>query len=165
MAERWLQPSEELKVRRALADGRLIEAIKHYRAATGAGLKEAKDACEAMAAERWVDPEPAGGDEAAAAAPVAAGPAGAEGGGAGALAWDDRKRVSELLFAGQKIQAIKAYRERTGVGLKQAKDAVEALEDELRATNALRFTQPKGGCLGMVMLAGGALAVLAILVV
>ena len=29
---------------------------------------------------------------------------------------------------GQKIQAIKVYRERTGVGLKQAKEAVEAIE-------------------------------------
>jgi large subunit ribosomal protein L7/L12 len=33
-----------------------------------------------------------------------------------------------LLAAGQKIEAIKLYREHTGVGLKEAKDAVEALE-------------------------------------
>jgi ribosomal protein L7/L12 len=33
-----------------------------------------------------------------------------------------------LLAAGQKIEAIKLYRERTGVGLKEAKDAVDALE-------------------------------------
>ena len=32
----------------------------------------------------------------------------------------------ELLQAGQQIQAIKLYRELTGVGLKEAKDAVEA---------------------------------------
>jgi len=35
--------------------------------------------------------------------------------------------VVALMAAGQKIQAIKVYRERTGVGLKQAKDAVEEL--------------------------------------
>lgn len=33
--------------------GRKIEAIKAYRAATGAGLKEAKDAVEAMESGRW----------------------------------------------------------------------------------------------------------------
>ena len=38
--------------------------------------------------------------------------------------------VRELYRAGQKIQAIKLYRENTGVGLKEAKDAVEALDRE-----------------------------------
>lgn len=35
--------------------------------------------------------------------------------------------VRQLCSSGRKIQAIKVYREHTGVGLKQAKDAVEAL--------------------------------------
>ena len=35
--------------------------------------------------------------------------------------------VQVLLTQGQKIQAIKLYRERTGVGLAQAKDAVERM--------------------------------------
>jgi ribosomal protein L7/L12 len=35
--------------------------------------------------------------------------------------------VLQELVAGRKIQAIKAYREATGVGLKEAKDAVELL--------------------------------------
>jgi ribosomal protein L7/L12 len=35
--------------------------------------------------------------------------------------------VVDAITAGNKIQAIKHYRERTGVGLKEAKDAVEAL--------------------------------------
>jgi hypothetical protein len=37
-------------------------------------------------------------------------------------------QLAVLIAAGQKIEAIKLYRERTGVGLKEAKDAVEALE-------------------------------------
>jgi ribosomal protein L7/L12 len=37
-------------------------------------------------------------------------------------------RLAVELGAGRKIEAIKLYRERTGVGLKEAKDAVEALE-------------------------------------
>ncbi|MDA1360126.1 ribosomal protein L7/L12 [Glycomyces luteolus] len=36
--------------------------------------------------------------------------------------------VRDLVRQGRKIQAIKAYREITGVGLKEAKDAVERME-------------------------------------
>lgn len=39
--------------------------------------------------------------------------------------------IVDLLRRGQKIQAIKIYRDRTGAGLKEAKDAVEALERQL----------------------------------
>ena len=35
--------------------------------------------------------------------------------------------VRELVAGGNKIQAIKVYREHTGLGLKEAKDAVEGL--------------------------------------
>ncbi|WP_067434960.1 ribosomal protein L7/L12 [Nocardioides jensenii] len=36
-------------------------------------------------------------------------------------------RVRQLAIEGKKIQAIKVHREETGLGLKEAKDAVEAL--------------------------------------
>ena len=36
-------------------------------------------------------------------------------------------QIVELMKTGQKIQAIKLYREQTGVGLKEAKDYVEGL--------------------------------------
>ena len=36
-----------------------------------------------------------------------------------------------LIFRGRKIEAIKLHREHTGLGLKEAKDAVEALEATL----------------------------------
>jgi hypothetical protein len=39
--------------------------------------------------------------------------------------------VSSLLAAGKKIEAIRVYRTATGVGLKEAKDAVDALEREI----------------------------------
>jgi Ribosomal protein L7/L12 C-terminal domain len=39
----------------------------------------------------------------------------------------DDPRMAELLAADNKIQAIKLYRELTGAGLKQAKDAVERM--------------------------------------
>ena len=37
------------------------------------------------------------------------------------------EKIVELVKSGQKIQAIKLYREQTGVGLKEAKDYVEGL--------------------------------------
>lgn len=40
--------------------------------------------------------------------------------------------LEQLLSAGRKIEAIKLVRERTGLGLKDAKDAVERLEDLMR---------------------------------
>ena len=40
---------------------------------------------------------------------------------------DLEDEARELLRSGRKIQAIKLWRERTGMGLKEAKEAVEAL--------------------------------------
>jgi ribosomal protein L7/L12 len=44
----------------------------------------------------------------------------------------DMSQVQVLLMNGNKIGAIKAYRELTDVGLKEAKDAVEALELQMK---------------------------------
>ena len=46
-------------------------------------------------------------------------------------AFDDDE-VRQLIQQRQKIQAIKLVRERTGLGLKEAKDAVEELERRMR---------------------------------
>ena len=43
-------------------------------------------------------------------------------------------RLIELTQAGKKIDAIKLYRELTGVGLAEAKDAVDTLEQTYRPT-------------------------------
>jgi hypothetical protein len=67
----------------------------------------------------------------------------------------------DLLRRGDKIEAIKRYRERTGAGLKEAKDAVEAL-------GARHGIQPQPldgpGCL-MVIAVLLAMAVVAAIVV
>jgi len=86
-----------------IRSGKKIEAIKEYRERTGAGLKEAKDAVEAL--ER--------------------------GGSIVTRSANERatdQEIVDLLQSGEKIGAIKLYRERTGAGLKEAKDAVESLE-------------------------------------
>lgn len=40
---------------------------------------------------------------------------------------DLEAEIRQLLDSGNKIQAVKVYREKTGAGLAEAKDAVEAL--------------------------------------
>ncbi len=39
-----------------------------------------------------------------------------------------KNEIRNLLASGRKIEAVKRYREETGVGLTEAKDAVESLE-------------------------------------
>jgi ribosomal protein L7/L12 len=110
------------QVRTLVAEGRKIEAIKVYRGETGVGLKEAKDAVEAI--ERGQPfPSPEKVD-----VPF------------------ERELVT-LLGEGKKIEAIKRYRERTGAGLKEAKDAVEALG----VRHGLPVTHGSG-CLGGIAL-------------
>jgi ribosomal protein L7/L12 len=71
-------------------------------------LAEAKEAVELIAAGK---PPPSG------AAP--------------SLSADAMQEVSALIAAGRKIEAIKVYRKAAGVDLKDAKDAVDALEGHI----------------------------------
>jgi ribosomal protein L7/L12 len=45
-------PAVDPEILQAIADGNMIQAIKVYRERTGVGLKEAKDAVEALAGRR-----------------------------------------------------------------------------------------------------------------
>lgn len=58
---------------------------------------------------------------------------------------ENAAEIEAAIFAGHKIAAIKAYRERTGKGLKEAKDFVEALELELHRTSPEKFGAPTAG--------------------
>ena len=61
-------------------------------------------------------------------------------------------RVREHIFARRKIEAIKEYRELTNLGLKEAKDAVDAMEAGLFKASPEKFA-PKGkGCGGLAVL-------------
>lgn len=44
----------------------------------------------------------------------------------------DNQGIWSALMAGNKILAIKLYREQYGVGLKEAKDAIDAMEGQYR---------------------------------
>lgn len=107
------------EIRDLLAQDRKIEAIRRLREATGLGLKEAKDAVEAVQT----------------------------GGQLPALPPDDAELDPELLpllQAGKKIDAIKLYRERTGLGLAESKQAVEAIA-------ARHGIATGGGCAGVLL--------------
>jgi ribosomal protein L7/L12 len=128
-----MQATDDLEIRRALAAGNKIAAIKRYRALTGVGLKEAKDAVEAIAVGRPVAPA------------IAA---------FGISPQSGHNTVIALLAAGNKIAAIKLYREAIGVGLEEAKEAVEALALRAAATGALRpiVERPRrGGGMALVI--------------
>ncbi|MEU1628989.1 ribosomal protein L7/L12 [Streptomyces sp. NPDC020096] len=47
------------------------------------------------------------------------------------VAGPDLRKVDELLQEGKTIAAIKAYREATGAGLKEAKDAVDEMAGQI----------------------------------
>lgn len=52
--------------------------------------------------------------------------------------------IKAALFGGEKIKAVKLYRENTKVGLAEAKEAVEKLEDELRGDTPEKFAASAG---------------------
>lgn len=62
--------------------------------------------------------------------------------------------IAEALRSGNKIQAIKLHRDATGLGLKESKDEIEAIEAGLRAKFPEQFpAKPAGGkgCLGVLV--------------
>src|SRR5687768_1958763 len=101
-------------VRLALERGNKIEAIKHLRSITGLGLKEAKDWIESYergeqpAAPPSAEPHPEGRDPNA--------------------SFTLNKEAFDALRRGSAIEAIKIVRERTGVGLAEAKGIVEMIQ-------------------------------------
>jgi ribosomal protein L7/L12 len=91
--------------------GRKIEAIKVYRELTGKGLAESKEAVEQMERDGFpaLSNTPPAGNNALDVAQL-------------------EEEVRELLGRNNKIEAIKIVRERTALGLKEAKDAVDAFQ-------------------------------------
>ncbi len=110
------------EVARLVQAGQKIEAIKRYRELTGVGLKEAKDAVEQLAEGKVLQVSRLIVQTGAVST--------------GTLDGAARAEIRRLLVSGNKIEAIKLYRQRTGLGLKEAKDAVEAWEARLSEPEA-----------------------------
>lgn len=69
------------------------------------------------------------------------------------LTTEQRESIATALYAGNKIEAIKQLRERSGLGLKESKEIVERIEAEFRQSHPERFAQPvrKGLPLGLIL--------------
>ncbi len=110
----------EQQVRSLLDQGQKFEAVKLYKGQTGASLREAKQAVEAM--QVGADPP----------SPPHTGS-------------DLESELLRLLGDGQKIQAVKLYKDQKGTSLLEAKQAVESLA----ARHGLVTQQ--AGCLGALV--------------
>jgi ribosomal protein L7/L12 len=51
------------------------------------------------------------------------------------LSQEDTNRLTDLILAGQKIEAIKVYRDITGMGLRESKEFIDEFEAQLREAN------------------------------
>jgi hypothetical protein len=68
--------------------------------------------------------------------------------------------IDEFIFAGQKIQAVKLYRQLSGSDLAEAVQAIDERTAELEEKDPTRFqpAEPRRGCMGMILVVIGALA-------
>jgi ribosomal protein L7/L12 len=103
--EATAQSPLEQRIRELLIDGRKIEAVKVYREATGAGLAEAKKAVESIEDNKVLPARMRDGTNLE----------------------EFEQQLERLLRDAGLIAAIKHYREGTGRGLKESKEALEAL--------------------------------------
>ncbi len=62
---------------------------------------------------------------------------------------EQRESIATALYQGQKIEAIKQLRERSGLGLRESKDIIDRLEADLRQAHPERFAAPVKGRLGV----------------
>lgn len=109
-ANNKIQGDLDTRIKNFILEGQMIKAVKEYRMATGAGLIEAKNYVDALAAaikegksiEDYKKPE---------------------------LNKEEiEAKVRELLSEGEKIKAVKVYREATGCDLLTAKKYVDSLQ-------------------------------------
>ncbi|MBV6397406.1 MAG: 50S ribosomal protein L7/L12 [Anaerolineales bacterium] len=102
-----LQPQHVQKIHELIDANQIIQAIQVYRSATGVSLAEAKQAVDEMRRMEAARPSSDSRD------------------------YDNpvlESKVKSLLAKGKKIEAVKIYREEYGIGLKEAKDAVDQIE-------------------------------------
>lgn len=102
-----LQPQQAQKIHELIDASQILMAIQVYRDATGVSLAEAKRAVEEMMRMEAARPP------------------------SGTRNFDNpvlESKIRSMLSKGKKIEAVKIYREEYGIGLKEAKDAVERIE-------------------------------------
>jgi ribosomal protein L7/L12 len=110
-----ISSDQEHQIRELVVKGKKIAAVKLYREVTGASLKDAKDAVDAIEMGTVIGfPETIQIGEIDPAL---------------------ESRIKRLLAERKKIDAVKAYREVYNCGLKEAKEAVDFIEMQMRTGN------------------------------
>ena len=66
-----------------------------------------------------------------------------------------REQILDALKAGSKIEAIKLYREATGLGLKESKDFIDHLLSQLMKDNPGQYQSSGKGCAAAAILTAG----------
>lgn len=113
------------RIAELIQQGKKLEAIKLLRETTGVSLQEAKEQVERLMIESTTGVAPAATPNPN--APIS-------------------KAVQDLARSGKKIEAIKQLRVETGLGLREAKERVDALMEEqgMKAGGS--------GCAGMILM-------------
>ncbi len=110
------------EIEHLLMQGKKIPAIKLYREQSGLGLREAKDAVDLI--ENTLLVRGPSSFQAQAGDPVT------EDSLPVLEVFDEE--IRQCLLKGNKIQAIKLYRQQSGLGLREAKEAIDRLEQTVR---------------------------------
>ncbi|MGD8404564.1 MAG: hypothetical protein PVJ21_12950 [Anaerolineales bacterium] len=114
-----LSTEQERQIRELIARDQKIAAIKLYREATGSSLRDAKEAVEAIergTADYFPKSEQVDMPD---------------------TSLDNR--IKRLLAERKKIEAVKVYRDAHNCGLREAKDAVDAIEMQMRMVASSRM--------------------------
>lgn len=106
-----------------LRDGQKLQAVKAYKEETGCDLKDAKDIIDAIDLNEKSVP-------------------------AAEKLEDFDEEIINLVKSGNKLQAVKLYKEKNLVNLKDAKDAIDELYYKLNGTH----DKGRSGCLGIMLL-------------
>lgn len=152
-----LTPEQLDQIKDALRAGNKIQAVKLYREATGSSLADSKNAIDVF------DLQSSTGISAATPAPVLSDTPPPE----------QLELIRAAVLEGNKIHAIKLYRQSANLGLAEAKQAVEELEAHWRSSAAspapvpakaaakkadTPFARPaKTGCFNVILLSAGGL--------
>lgn len=136
-----LSPEELARIRALLEGGQAIEAIKYFREVAGGSLAEAKAAIEQLGGALKAQPLQRAGRNAEKVAQIGA-----------------------LVAAGNKIEAIKLYRQLTRCDLAAAKQAIDQMAEERAGVSPASFSPPnpsgaslptnapmKSGCFGVLV--------------
>jgi ribosomal protein L7/L12 len=115
-----LTPEHVRRLHELIHAKQLLNAVQFYQQATGVSLAEAKEAVAEMARDEFTKPPSPERDR---DNPVMEG------------------KIRSLLSKNKKIDAIKIYREEYGIGLKEAKDAVERIEASMLLGGSSRSMQ------------------------